>query len=309
MRTSINESERPLLHPKEAIMAEEATAAVRRWQIAETLRQLREDAGLTHDQVIAELQQGQGKWSRPKLSRIENREQGAKPREIEQLLDIYKARDKNVRRWLAELASAPRERGWAFDIRKHLPQEFHRFLNWETALVACRQFETLLIPGLLQTQEYARALISGITPDLTEEEVERRVMARITRQQILTRTKPPQLHVILDAGVLERPVGGSQVMRGQLRRLTEVAQASNITIQILPKSVGASPALEGPFSILTLPDPIPDIVYAEGAGPSTYFEDRDNVRSYTLRFGILTEQSLPQAKSVKMITDAAKAYD
>jgi hypothetical protein len=285
-----------------------ASSAVRRWQLAETLRKLREDAHLTHDQVIAQLRKGQGKWSRPKLSKIENREQGVKPREVEQLLDIYGTTDK-VRAWLVDLASTPRERGWAFDIRKHLPEELHRFVDWETALVACRQFETLLVPGLLQTQEYARALITGITPSLTEDEVEGRVMARITRQQILSRRVPPHLHVILDAGVLERPVGAPSVMRNQLRRLVEVAESPHITIQVLPKSVGASPALEGPFSILTLPEPIPDMGYAEGPSRPVYFDDRDDVREWTLRFGMLTEQALPQAKSVKVITAAAKGYE
>lgn len=286
-----------------------ASSAVRRWQLADSLRQLREEAHLTHDQVIAELRKEQGKWSRPKLSRIENREQGVKPREVEQLLDVYGVTDQTLRRWLSDLASTSRERGWVIDIRKHLPEQFHRFLDWETALVAHRQFATLLVPGLLQTAEYARALISGIRPDLTEDEVERRVMARLTRQQILIRAKPPHLHVILDAGVLERPVGPMQVMRNQFRHLAEATEAAHVMIQVLPKSVGASPALEGPFSILTLPEPVPDIGYTEGPRHTAYIEDRDEVREYTLRFGVLTEQSLPQAESVTLIADAAKSYD
>lgn len=286
-----------------------ASATVRRWQLTETLRQLREQARLTHDQVVAELRQGQGKWSRPKLSRIENREQGVKPHEVEQLLDVYGVTDPALRDWLVELASTAHERGWVVDIRKNLPQDFHTFLNWEVALVARREFETLLVPGLLQTSEYARALIMGIHPDLAEDEVERRVAARITRQQILSRRTPIHLHVILDAGVLERPIGTPLVIRNQLRRLAEATDAPNITIQILPKSVGASPALEGPFSILTLPDPIPDVVYSEGSGGAVYIEDRDDVRAYTLRFGTLIDQSLAQADSVKLITNAAKAYE
>ncbi|MDQ3578478.1 MAG: helix-turn-helix domain-containing protein [Actinomycetota bacterium] len=285
------------------------SATVRRWQLTETLRELREQARLTHDQVIAELRKGQGKWSRPKLSRIENREQGVKTREVEQLLDVYGVSDQAVRDWLIELAGTAHERGWVVDIRKNLPQHFHTFLNWEVALVERREFETLLVPGLLQTAEYARALVTGIHPDLTEDEVERRVSARITRQQILTRTAPPHFHVILDAGVLERPVGGSRVMRNQLRRLTESADAPNITIQVLPKSTGASPALEGPFSILSLPEPMPDVGYVDGPGRAVYIEDRDEVRTFTLRFGILTEQSLSQADSVKLITDAVNSYE
>ncbi|ACU40117.1 helix-turn-helix domain-containing protein [Actinosynnema mirum] len=285
-------------------------ATVRRWQLTGTLRQLREQARLTHDQVIEALrEQGQGKWSRPKLSRIENREQGVKPREVEQLLDVYGVTDQALRDWLVELAGAARERGWAVDIRKSLPEDFHAFLDWEVALVASRQFSTLLVPGLLQTAEYARALISGINPGLAQDEVERRVAARITRQQVLTRPTPPHLHVILDAGLLERPVGTPLIMRNQLRRLIEAVDRPGTTVQVLPKSAGASPALEGPFSILTLPDPIPDVGYSEGPGRAVYIEDRDDVRAYTLRFGILIEQSLSQVDSVDLITEAAKGYE
>ncbi len=286
-----------------------AGATVRRWQLTETLRQLREQARLTHDQVVAELRKGQGKWSRPKLSRIENREQGVKPREVEQLLDVYGVTEQPLRDRLVELASTAHERGWMVDIRKNLPDDFHAFLNLEVALVALRQFETLLVPGLLQTAEYARALITGVNTELAQDEVERRVVARITRQQILTRATPPHLHVILEAGLLERPVGTRLVMRNQLRRLAEATDVPNITIQVLPKSVGASPALEGPFSILTLPEPIPDVGYSEGPGRAVYIEDRDDVRAYTLRFDILTEQSLSLADSTKLITDAAKGYE
>lgn len=285
-----------------------ASATVRRWQLTETLRQLREQAHLTHDQVVAELRKGPGRWSRPKLSRIENRQHGVKPREVEQLLDVYGVTDQELRDWLVELASTAHERGWMVDIRKNLPEDFHAFLNWEVALVARRVFETLLVPGLLQTAEYARALITGVNPDLTEDEVERRVAARITRQQILTRASPPHLHVILDAGLLERPVGAPLVMRNQLRRLAEATDAPHITIQILPKSVGASPALMGPFSVLTLPDPIPDVGYSEGPGRAVYIEDRDAVRAFTLRFGILIEQSLSRTDSVALITESAKGY-
>jgi hypothetical protein len=207
------------------------------------------------------------------------------------------------------LAGASRERGWVNDVRRGVPRNFLNFLKWENDLTEHRQFATLLVPGLLQTAEYARAVITGIDPDIAEDEVERRVAARMTRQQILTRPAPPHLHVILDTGVLERPVGSPLVMRNQLRRLAESADAPHIRIQVLPKSVGASPALEGPFMILTLPDPIPDVGFTDGPGRGVYFEDRDDVRMFTLRFGALTQQSLSQAASVKLIADAAKGYE
>ncbi len=282
------------------------SSTVRRWRLAEALRRTREDAGLTHDQVIAELRKTQGKWSRPKLSRIENREQGIRSTEVAQLLDVYAVEDPSLRAWLVELAETKHARGWLLDVRKNLPEDFHTFLNMEVALVASRQFETLLVPGLLQTAEYARAVISGVDPGLPEDEVERRVSARLTRQQILRRTEPPHLHVILDEGLLHRPVGSEAVMRRQLRYLAEVCDFANITVQVLPVAAGSSPALEGPFSILTPPDPIPDIGYAEGPGRGVYIEDRDEVRAYTLRFGILTERALPPSESLERIELAAR---
>ena|GEM_PF-4516586 len=154
------------------------SSTVQRWQLGETLRQLRE--------------------------------QGFIPREVEQLLDVYSVADTEMRQWLTELASTPRNNGWVTDIRKYVPDQFHKFLDWESALTARRQFETLLIPGLLQTADYARSVITGINPGLTEEEVERRILARTSRQQLLRRAKPPELHVILDAELLERQVGTAE---------------------------------------------------------------------------------------------------
>jgi len=228
---------------------------------------------------------------------------------LAKLAELYECRMADLISDCADFRTRDPICGWVLKVRGDLPEEFHRFLDLEVALVARRNFETLLVPGLLQTTEYARALIAGIHPGLAEDEVERRVAARITRQQILTRTTPPHLHVILDAGLLERPVGTPVVMRNQLRRLAEATGAPHITIQVLPKSVGASPALEGPFSILTLPEPIPDVGYSEGPGRAVYIEDRDDVRAYTLRFDLLTEQSLSQTDSVKLITNAAKDYE
>ncbi|WP_231974096.1 DUF5753 domain-containing protein [Pseudonocardia sp. HH130630-07] len=252
------------------------------------------------------LREAGANWTRPKLSRIENREQAVKPREAEVLLDIYAVTDPEVRNRLIGLASAPRDRGWIADIRRSLPPQFHRYVDWESVVVACRHFQTLVIPGLLQTPEYARGLISGITPELSEDEVERRVAARMVRQQILTRARPPQLHVILDEGVLERPIDSPRTMHKQIRRLIEAAESPSTTVQILPKSVGASPALEGPFSILTLPDPIPDMGYTEAPTGAAYLEDRDAVRDLTLRWGSLTDRAMTPDLSAAFIESAGQ---
>lgn len=281
---------------------------VRRWQLTETLRQLRERAGLTIEDAAQQLQATTGKWSRSKLSRIETREQGVRVREVEQLLDLYAVGDLQLRSWLLDLAATAHERGYWHAIRKDLPEDFHDFLNVEAALVALRQFETMLVPGLLQTPDFTRALINGASPGLASDVVERRVLARMARQQVLTRPNPLHFHVILDEAILERPVGTAGVMRAQLHHLIERAHVDNVTLQILPKSAGASPAMDGAFSVLTLPEPIPDFGYAEGPGGAVYIEDRANVRACIVRWGILTERALPQADSLDLIKKAAQSH-
>lgn len=284
-------------------------ATVRRWQLTETLRQLRERAGMTIEQAAEQLRAtGSGTWSRSKISRVETREQGVKVREVEQLLDLYEVTDANLRAWMLDLAATAHERGYWRAIRKDLPDEFHGFLDVEAALVALRQFETMLIPGLLQTADFTRALINGASPGLAPDVVERRVLARLARQRVLTRPNPLQYHVIFDEAILERPVGTHVTMYHQLRRLIDEVTAERVTLQILPKAAGASPAMDGPFSILTLPDPIPDFGYAEGPGGATYIEDRAEVRTCTMRWGILTERALSQTDSVALIEEATKGF-
>jgi transcriptional regulator with XRE-family HTH domain len=283
-------------------------ATVRRWQLTETLRQLREQAGLTLGEAAERLREKNGKWSSSKLSRVETRDQGVRVREVEQLLDLYEVTDPSLRAWLLDLAATVNERGYWRAIRKDLPKDFHDYLNVEAALVALRQLTTMVVPGLLQTADYTRALVAGTNPGLSADVVERRVIARMARQQVLTREDPLRYHAIFEEAILERPVGTSAVMRAQLRRLVEEAAKDHITLQVLPKHAGATPALEGPFSILTLPDPIPDFGYAEGPGGALYIEDRELVRDYIVEWGMLTECSMNQADSIQRIEDAITDY-
>lgn len=281
---------------------------VRLWQLTETLRQLRERSGLTLDEAAEKLSAMGGKWSRSKLSRIENREQGVKDFDVERLLDTYEVTEPESRRWILGLVARVRERGYWSAIRNDLPADFHELLSVEDALLSIRQLEMIVIPGLLQTPEYARALITGVNPGLPHDVAERRVIARIARQRVLTRPDPLQYHVILDEAVLTRPIGSAAVMRGQLDKLIGAGESERITVQVLPMAAGANPAVEGSFSLLTLPEPIPDFGYAERPGGAAYIEDRDEVRTLTERWGILTERAHPPAKSLKLITSAGDAF-
>jgi transcriptional regulator with XRE-family HTH domain len=281
---------------------------VRRWQLSEALRQARERVGLSHEEVVAAIGKNRGNWSPPKLSRIENRVHRVKEQELDTLLDVYQVDEPAARSWLHELRGHVTERGYWEAYRRDLPKGFHKVLDVEAAVVSCRQFETMLVPGLLQTSDYTRALVEGIDPSLPANVVERRVIARMARQQVLTRPEPLRLHVILDEGILERQVGSITVWRNQLRRLIDESTHEHITIQLLPKSAGATPALEGPFAVMTLPEPIPDLGYTEGSGRSSYVDDHDTVRDFTLRFATLTRKALPAARSVQRIAEAVRPY-
>ncbi|MBB4967853.1 hypothetical protein F4559_005212 [Saccharothrix violaceirubra] len=264
---------------------------------------------MTIEQVVERLRDGQGKWSRSKLGRIETREQGVKRHEVEELLDLYGVYDPTIRPWLLGLVSTVNERGYWLALRKDLPSDFHEFLGVEAALVRLREFETMVVPGLLQVPEYTRALIYGANPGLERDLAEGRVQARMARQQVLNRTVPLRLHVILDEAILERPVGSAAVMRDQLQRLIDTGAENHVTVQILQKSAGASPALDGPFSLLTLPAPIPDFGYAEGQGGAVYIEDVDHVRECAQRWGILTGKALSAVDSLDVLREAVNTYD
>ena len=285
-------------------------SVVRRWQLAAALKAQREQAEFTQEQAIDRLNSGGARWSRSKLSRVENREHHVKPREVEQLLDAYGVTDPETRDGLVQLAARSRERGWWLSFGGELPEEWQSLLGLESGLIGLRDFQNQLVHGLLQTTDYARALTMSINPGvLSPAEVERRVALRVARQQILAKDDPPQLHFILDETILQRLVGDRIVMHDQMRKLLQATEKPNITVQVLPRDVGGSPGLEGPFTLLTLPAPIPDIGHTEGPAGTLYIEDRDLVREWTLRFGILTQRSLSHQESAELIAEAMHNYE
>lgn len=284
-------------------------SVVRRWQLAAALKAQREQAGLTQEQAIDRLVPGEGRWSRSKLSRVENREHHVKPREVEQLLDVYGVTDLETRDALVRLAARSRERGWWLSFGE-LPEDWGSLLGLESGLIGLRDFQNQLIHGLLQTADYTRALFMSINPGvLGPTEVERRVALRMARQQILAKDPAPQLHFILDETILQRLVGDRIVMHDQMRKLLAATEKPNISVQVLPRDVGGSPGLEGPFTLLTLPDPIPDIGHTESPAGALYVEDRDLVRQWTLRFGILTQRALSCQESAELIAEAMHSFE
>jgi len=285
-------------------------SVVRHWQLAAALKQLREQADLTQDQAVEQLKHGSGKWSRSKLSRVENRDHHLKPREVEQLLDVYGGADAETRDGLVALAARPREPGWWAGFGKILPGTLQALLSLEAGMVAMCDFQCQLVPGLLQTADYTRALIDSIHPGRFDPaERERRIAVRMTRQQLLAKDDPPTLHFILDETILHRLIGDRIVMHDQLRKLAHATERPSVAIRVLPRDIGGNPGLNGPFTILTLPDPIPDIGYTEGPTGAFLIEDRDRVRDWTLRFGRLDGLALSQGDSLDLITKAMRGYE
>jgi transcriptional regulator with XRE-family HTH domain len=287
------------------------SSVVRRWQLAAALKDLRDKAGLTQERTVERLRESGGRWSTAKLSRVEHREHGVRPKDVEQLLDVYGVTDPAEREPLLTLAAKARERDWVAQFGVDMPEVTQTLASIEAGALEIRQFETMLIPGLLQTTDYTRAVISVSNPaTVAPLDVERRLARRLTRQHILRRTEPPTFHVILDESILRRPVGPRSVMRDQLRKLVDLAAEPYLTVQVLPFAGGAGPGLSGPFTLISLPAPAPDLVYGEG-GPAgmVFVEGRERTRLYTLRFGMLAQLALHHDESAELIREAARHYE
>lgn len=253
--------------------------SMRRRRLAAELRRLRNDADLSIEEVAAKL-----KWPGSKISRIENRQVGVSARDLRMLLDLYGVRDRAYREELLEVGRRATERGWWQSYSSTVVSRLYaNLIGLEAEAATIRSYEPELVPGLLQTPDYARAVIRAGRPRDTSEEIERRVEVRLERQEVLTRTDPPppKVNVILNEGVLVRRVGGPEVMRAQLAHLLEERDRANVVIQILPFSAGEHPAMLGPFYMMTFLDPgDPGVVNVENISGAHLLEEPEDIRAY-----------------------------
>jgi hypothetical protein len=182
---------------------------------------------------------------------------------------------------LLELAKNANTPGWWHRDGDILPSWFQSYLGLEAAAALIRTYEVQFVPGLLQTADYARAVILLGHATASKEEVERRVSLRMTRQKLLTRPDPPQLWVVVDEGALRRPVGGPEIMRAQLNALIDATKQPNVRLQVIPFRAGGHAAAGGSFSILRFPDQdLPDVVYVEQLTSALYLDKREDVDLY-----------------------------
>ncbi len=240
------------------------------------LRRLREQCQITCEEAGEAIRASHSKISRMELGRVRFRS-----RDVSDLLTLYGVDDPAECAAMLALADQANEPGWWHSYGDILPGWFEVYIGLEEAASRIRSYEVQFVPGLLQTEDYARAVTLLGHPDAPGHEVERRVGLRMRRQSLLEGADPPHFWAVVDEAVLRRPLGGRPVMRGQLRHLIEVTESSNVTLQVVPFELGGHAAAGGPFSILRFAErDLPDVVYLEQLTSALYLDKRDDVDHY-----------------------------
>jgi hypothetical protein len=270
---------------------------VRRMLVGAQLRRLRADLGLSRAEAAEAIRASE--W---KIHRLENGQVRFKERDLVDLLTLYGVTDPDLVEELLSLAADANSPGWWQRYGDVLPQWFRNYVDLEAAAILIRTYEGQFIPGLLQTDDYMRALVHGAHLKDSNGEIGRRVRLRMARQMLLTREQPPRLWAVVDEAALRRPVGGPEVMRAQLERLLEASKLPNVTLQILGFGAGAHPAMGSSFSILRFPDQeLPDLVYLEHLTNAVYLDKRPDVERYLDVMELLCDQSEPPARTGEFI--------
>ena len=266
------------------------------------LRRLREAAGISAEKAGYAI-----RGSRSKISRMETGRVGLKVRDVEDLLTLYGVDDERERAKVVALARRTREPEWWAQYNDILPDWFETYLGLESAATSVRTFELQFVPGLLQTEGYARAVTTLGHQTASLEEIERRVGLRLGRQDLLSRTQPPRIWAVMDEAVLRRPIGGTQVMRAQLRRLTEAAALPHVTLQVVPFARGGHAGASGSFSILRFEErDLPDVVYIEQLTSAVYLDQRTDVEHYLEVADQLSGEALTPAETMRFIEQVAR---
>jgi hypothetical protein len=284
-------------------MPARSSPTVKRRRLAAELRHYREAASLTIDEVAERLE-----WSTAKISRIENARVRVLPRDVKFLLTTYGLSSKDDA-WdvLLTLARESRQRGWWQQYGEAVPDWFEVYVGLEAEAATISSYDAEFVPGILQTEGYARAVHRAQLPTATEEEIERLVSVRMTRQELLASDDAPDLWLVINEAVIRRLVGGPATMRDQLERLIEASKRPNVTLQVVPFDAGAHPAMDGSFHLLSFPQPSDDqIVYFEYHTGALYLEKPAEVGRYSLMYDHLRASALPVDASRALIARMAE---
>jgi Domain of unknown function (DUF5753)/Helix-turn-helix domain len=262
------------------------------------LRKLREAAGVTPDRAGYEI-----RASRSKISRMEHGRVSFKERDVADLLTLYGITDERERRHMLSVAQHASSQGWWARYDDVMPDWFETYVGLEQATSLIRSYELQFVPGLFQTEQYARAVTVLGHRSAPAAEIERRVSLRLTRQEILTRPKsPPRIWAVVDESALRRPLGGRDVMRDQLRHLIEVTELPQVTLQVMPFDRGGHSAAGGSFAILRFADDeLPDIVYIEQLTGALYLDRPEEIDHYREVMNSLSAEAETPAESERQL--------
>ncbi|MDP8932410.1 MAG: helix-turn-helix domain-containing protein [Actinomycetota bacterium] len=270
---------------------------VLRIMVGTQLRRLREAAGITREAAGEVIRASHAKISRLELGRV-----GYKERDVADLLTLYGVTDEQDRGAMLALARQANTPGWWHRYGDVLPSWFEMYVGLEQAASVIRTYEVQFVPGLLQTEEYTRAVAGLSHLGESAEEIEDRVRLRKARQTFLTQPQAPNLWAIVDEAALWRPFGGRQVMRTQLQRLIELTELPNITLQIVSFRRGGHAAAGGPFTVLRFCEPdLPDIIYLEQLTSALYLDKRRDTDHYLAVFNRLGVEAEPPAETVRFL--------
>lgn len=280
---------------------------MRRRRLAAELRRLRHESEFSIEDVAGELG-----WQPSKLSRIENRQIGITTSDLRKLLDLYKLEDKGYRSQLTDMARRATERGWWQSFSTDVvPAALANLIGLETEARSIRSYEPELVPGLLQTEAYARAVMRAWQPAWTAADIDRRVEIRMARQEVLqlNPSQAPTVNFILNESVLRRSVSSTEVMHEQIESLAKERDPENVTVQILPFNTGAHPAMTGSFQILAFSDPGDlGVVHVESAMSALNLERAEELRRYDEIWGSLQARALSPEDSRVMMRSYALRY-
>ncbi|WP_055587547.1 helix-turn-helix domain-containing protein [Streptacidiphilus griseoplanus] len=270
---------------------------VRRILLGSQLRRLREAKGITREDAGYTIRASESKISRMELGRVSFKE-----RDVADLLSLYGVADESEREALLGLVREANKSGWWHSFSDVLPGWFQTYVGLEEAAALIRTYELQFVPGLLQSEEYARAVFGLARPAIGDEEIERRVGLRMRRQKLLAAGDSPRLWAVIDEAALRRPVGGPEVMRGQVQYLIDIAEQPNVVIQVMPFRFGCHAAESGAFTILRFPEQdLADVVYLEQLTSALYLDKRDDVDAYVQVMERLCVDSLTPERTIDLL--------
>ncbi|MFG1920020.1 DUF5753 domain-containing protein [Micromonospora sp. NPDC048898] len=282
-------------------MSQLPSPTIRARRLRRELRRLRDRTGHTAEEVAKILG-----WHRTKVIRFELGHSRVMPKDMPPLLDLYDASEEE-RESLTALLRQSRQKGWWSAYGDVLPDDY---VGFEAEATSISAFESLYVPGLLQTEEYVRAIVRAGRSTADQDETDRVVAARLARKALLARDAPPSLWAVLDEAVVRRVVGGPTVMRAQLARLVEACEMPTVEIQVVPFAAGAHAAMGGAFTLLGYADPMldPAVVYLSNDTSALLLEEDRQVARYRLMFDHLRAKALDPDRSADLLTRVAAKF-